>query len=70
MDFLGHRVSQEGIAPLPGKVNAIRKISTPASLRDIQVFIGMVGYYWQFISHFGELAELLVRLITKDTPFY
>ena len=69
MEFLGHRVSRDGIAPLPGKVDAIRQMSTPASLRDIQVFIGMVGYYRQFVPHFAELAEPLVRLLTKDTPF-
>lgn len=70
MEFLGHRVSQEGIAPLPGKVDSIRKTSTPASLCDIQVFIGMARYYQNFISHFAELAEPLVRLLTKNTPFY
>lgn len=69
MEFLSHRVSCDGIAPLPGKVDVIRNMSTPASLRDIQVFIGMVGYYRQFVPHFAELAKPLVRLLTKDTPF-
>ena len=69
MEFLGHHVSQSGIAPLPGKVDAIRHMTQPTSLRDIQVFLGMVGYYRQFIPHFSELAEPLVRLLIKEVPF-
>ena len=69
MEFLGHHVSQSGIAPLPGKIDAIRHMTQPTSLRDIQVFLGMVGYYCQFIPHFSELAEPLVRLLIKEVPF-
>lgn len=69
MEFLGHKVSREGILPLPDKVTAVRKMSPPKSLRDIQVFLGMVGYYRQFIPHFAELAEPLVYLLHKDVPF-
>ena len=29
----------------------------------------MVGYYRQFIPHFSELAEPLVRLLVKEVPF-
>lgn len=70
MKFLGHQVSQENIAPLPGKVDTIQNISTTFSLWDIQVFVGMVYYYRQFPPTFSELAESLVRLITNDTPFF
>lgn len=45
MKFLENRVSHSGITPLPGKVDAIRHMARPSSLRDIQVLLRMVGYY-------------------------
>lgn len=30
----------------------------------------MAGYYRQFVSYFAELAEPLVHVLTKDTPFF
>ena len=69
MEFLGHKVTKEGISPLPNKVDAVRKMTPPASLRDVQVFLGMVGYYRQFIPHFSKLAEPLVHLLQNEVPF-
>lgn len=42
---------------------------TPDSLQDIQVFLGMAGYYQKFIPYFSELAEPLVYLLQKVVPF-
>ena len=61
---------RDGISPLPDKITTVQKMAIPSSLRDIQVFLGMVGYYWQFIPHFAELAEPLVYLLHKDVPFH
>ena len=38
LEFLGHKVSRDGIAPLPDKITAVQKMAIPSSLRDIQVF--------------------------------
>ena len=45
MEFLGHKVSREGIHPLPNKIEAIKNMAIPSSLHNIQVFLGMAGYY-------------------------
>ena len=45
LEFLGHSVSTQGIQPQPSKIEAISKMPAPKSLRDIQVFLGMTGYY-------------------------
>ena len=47
--FLGHNVSSAGISPLPSKVAAIQKFSTPTTVRALQKFIGMINYYHRFI---------------------
>ena len=40
--FLGHILSGEGIIPEAGKVEAIEKMPSTRSVRDIHAFIGMV----------------------------
>jgi hypothetical protein len=47
--FLGHKVSASGICPLPAKVSAVQKFTTPPTVRALQKFIGMVNYYHRFI---------------------
>jgi hypothetical protein len=44
-------------------------MKSPTSLRDIQVFLGMTGYYRQFIPNYAHTAEPLVKLLRKDLPF-
>ena len=69
LKFLGHTVSTSGIQPQSSKIEAIVKMSPPTSLQDIQVFLGMTGYYRQFIPHYAQIAEPLVKLLQKDLKF-
>ena len=38
LDFLGHRISADGISPLPAKVKAIQEFPLPTSLRKLREF--------------------------------
>ena len=51
VDFLGHRVSAAGIAPLPQKVLAIKEFPKPSTPRRLREFLGIVNYYHRFIPH-------------------
>jgi len=53
LEFLGHHISAEGIQPQSSKLDAINQMKVPTSLRDIQVFLGMTGYYHQFIQNYA-----------------
>ena len=44
-------------------------MTSPQSKRDIQVFIGMVGYYQQFIVDFSKTAQPLFHLLKNEVPF-
>lgn len=50
LEFLGYSVNAGGIAPLPERVEAIRKFPTPKSVKDLQRFLGMLNYYRRFIQ--------------------
>lgn len=49
LEFLGFMVSKDGLWPVPAKVEAIKLMQTPSNKRDIQVFLGLIGYYRRFI---------------------
>ena len=49
IEFLGHLVDDKGIRPLPEKVEAIRRVKAPTTVKELQRFLGMVNYYRRFI---------------------
>jgi len=67
--YLGHIVSAEGVKVNPAKVNAVKLLQPPTSVRRVCTFLGMTGYYRRFIQNYGEIATPLVRLLQKDTPW-
>ena len=54
--FLGHVVTTEGIAVDPYKVEAVINWQRPKSVFDICSFMGLAGYYRQFIKNFSSIA--------------
>jgi len=49
----------------PKKVRAVEHWSTPQDLTGLWAFVGLVGYYRQYIPNFGVIAQPLNRLTTK-----
>ena len=49
LEFLGYTVDSKGIAPLPDRVAAIRAATPPTTVKELQRFLGMIGYYRRFI---------------------
>ena len=67
--FLGHVVSEEGIAPDQDKVNAVLKWPRPVNLRELRSFVGFISYYRRFIKGFAEVARPLNQLTEKSRPY-
>lgn len=57
--YLGHTISSEGVKPNPEKVKAVRNFPTPKSCRDINAFLGLAGYYREFITNFSKITKPL-----------
>ena len=43
--YLGHKISREGISTDPSKVDVVSKWSTPATVQQLQRFLGLAGWY-------------------------
>ena len=66
LEFLGYKVDDHGVSPLPERVEAIRKQQPPTTIKELQRFLGMVNYYRRFISRAaGHLFYLFDALKGK-----
>ena len=67
--FLGHIVSESGIATDPMKTEQVANWPVPTTRRQVQQFLGLANYYRRFIQGFAQIAKPLHRLTEKNTPF-
>ena len=51
--FLGHRVSETGVMPLGGYVDAIRSVLRSTTPKELQWFLGIVNFYHCFLPGVG-----------------
>ena len=66
--FLGHRITAEGVSPLPNKVDAINSFSAPSTVKELQRFIGMVNYYHRFIPNAASILQPLHQSMKGKRP--
>ena len=67
--FLGHVVSQAGVFVDSSKVEAVLDWSQPKNVFEIHSFLGLAGYYHQFVKDFSLLASPLTHLTRKEVKF-
>ncbi len=63
VDFLGHRLSASGIGPLPARVQAIADFPRPATVKQLQAFLGFFNFYRRFIPAAAKLVLPLTRAL-------
>jgi hypothetical protein len=64
--YLGHVISEAGVAMDPAKVQAIHEWLAPRSARAVRGFLGLAGHYRKFVHNFGTIATPLTALLTKE----
>ena len=69
IQYLGHILSTKGIHPLPSKIQAIKNMHLPTTLKQVHAFLGLVGYYRKFIKDFTKIAKLLTLLTRQQVKF-
>lgn len=67
--FLGHVISEEGIATDPAKTEKVASWPVPTSRREVQQFLGLANYYRRFVKNFAIIAKPLHRLTEKNSSF-
>ncbi|WVZ49871.1 LOW QUALITY PROTEIN: hypothetical protein U9M48_001194 [Paspalum notatum var. saurae] len=67
--FLGHVISNGGIAVDQSKVTEVRNWKIPEDVKDIRSFLGLAGYYRCFIEGFSKIAKPMTALLEKNIKF-
>jgi hypothetical protein len=67
--FLGHIISNGGIAVDPAKVKEIVAWSIPTTVTEVRSFLGLGGYYRRFIEGFSKIAKPMISLLEKGREF-
>lgn len=68
-NYLGFVINESGIKPEARKVNIIKALTPPTTVREVRSLIGMCSYYRRFIPHFSEIAEPIITLTRKYARF-
>ncbi|KAE8886979.1 hypothetical protein PF005_g25338 [Phytophthora fragariae] len=66
VDYLGHRVSNDGQEAYPKDLIALTDLPFPKTLRAMQSFLGSLNYYGRFIEDMAIYASVLYELREVD----
>lgn len=65
LKYLGHPVSGKGVEPEPSKVQAMVQWPIPTSPKELRAFLGLTGFYRNFIKNFVAIVGPLTSLLCK-----
>ena len=68
--MLRHLVSSKGLEVDKAKIEVIKNLPLPTTLRDLKSFLGHVGFYHRFIWDFSKVSKPLTTLLCKDKDFF
>ncbi|GFX59435.1 retrovirus-related Pol polyprotein from transposon 17.6 [Trichonephila clavipes] len=69
VEFLGHVIENGTIRPSIVKTIAVKKFPVPTTVKQVQSFLGLTGYFRKFIPAYSQIAKPLSDLTRKDNPF-
>ena len=68
--YFGYTFSGSGVSPDPKKVDAIRNVEVPKSVKEVRSLLGLVNYCGRFIPDLANLAKPLRDLTKKDVKWH
>lgn len=70
IEILGHRITQGGRTPIMKGVEAILSMPKPTNTSAVKRFLGLCGYFRDFIPRMSIRTQALRQLLKKGVPFH
>jgi len=68
LDFLGHSVQEDSRVPSVTQLNKIMEATRPETKTQIKSFLGLTGFYQNYIPHYSNVCAPLTNLLKKNLP--
>ncbi len=68
VDFLGHHVGEGEIGLHENNVEKIKAAKPPQTKKEVRSFLGLTGYYRNYIPNYAAIATPLTDLTKKGSP--
>lgn len=59
LDFLGYRVTKDGLQPLPERVKVISEFPRPKTIEELRRYLGMINFYKSHLPRSSEIHSKL-----------
>jgi len=59
VEFLGHKVTATGVAPLSKHVEAVQSFPPPSTIQQLQRFLGLLNFYRRFLPGIAKVLKPL-----------
>ena len=69
IEWLGCKISGDGVRTLVGKADAIRNLPTPKNISELRSFFGSINQYVKIVSNLSTLSSTLRPLLNKKSVY-
>ena len=66
VNFLGYQLKEGNLHPDPEKTAAIDRLAPPRTRTEVRGFLGLTGYYRDFVRGYSSIAKPLTELLKED----
>ena len=67
--YLGHKIDSERLHPLPDKIDAIQRATTPQSMTELKAFLRLMNYYGKFIQNLATILHPHYELFSSSVKW-